>query len=182
MADDRIPSSSNTESEAVEDTEEKDDDQDNSCTSSHRGRNSDDDRREEERTSGYFSRVFKRRIGGDDLERRIELIDKREESVESRMIIRERTAERVNRSMIFLSVNLEVPHILPHLMFQVRFLVSILTKLLKFVVCGGNLCISEDSIEEFQLEREGYSDVAYVSSTCFSLFFLYPLLSLHKHS
>jgi hypothetical protein len=109
MADDRIPSSK-TESEEVEDKdiEEEDDDQDNSWASSDRGRNSDDDRREEEGTSGYFSRMFQKTIGGDDLERRIELIDKEEESLESRMIIRERTAERVNRSMIFLSVNLEV--------------------------------------------------------------------------
>jgi hypothetical protein len=41
-------------------------------------------------------------------------------------------------------------------MFQVRSVVTILTKWLQSVVCGGHLCIYEDSIEEFELEGEGY--------------------------
>ncbi|KAF3341250.1 putative integral membrane zinc-ribbon metal-binding protein [Carex littledalei] len=100
MADDRIP-------EPVEEREEDDEEQEDDCTSSDRDRNSDAHHGEEEESSGYFSRMLHKKIGGDDLEMRIEVIDKEEESLESRMVIRERTAEQVNRTMIFLSVNLE---------------------------------------------------------------------------
>lgn len=185
MADDRsTPPSMIDEPGAMEDTEEKDEDRENCCESSDGGRSSDDHHREEEGSSGYFSRMLQKTIGGgDDLESRIEMIGEEEESLESRMIIRERTAEQVNRSMIFLSVNLEVsPHPPPHSEVSSSISNFDSDEIVKFVVCGGNLCISEGSIEEFELERESYSDLAYVSSTGFSLFFLFPLLSLHKHA
>ncbi|XP_078161204.1 uncharacterized protein LOC144556687 isoform X4 [Carex rostrata] len=99
MADDRIPEQ--VEEREGDDEEEEEQEDEDDCTSSDRGE-------EEEESSGYFSRMLHKKIGGgDDLEVRIEVIDKEEESLESRMVIRERTAEQVNRSMIFLSVNLE---------------------------------------------------------------------------